>query len=341
MASFVYWFIGVMSVGAVLALVNVIFTPRSDAKFGKFLSYEEFLEARPTLFIPAIPQHILVEQEEKRHEEMLEAITAIAPQEIKNEFSVSDIPAEMEGSISELFTALSGSADPISKPMDSVMQEPAEADEVPEWVMQAELAAMDEEQPSLTGIVVEDPVLLQIPSIETAPAVIPFDLVGLEPPDMPDYSIPEDYAFVSAEMDLIPSLSGAVAPYSEKQTKGNVIPFPGLEMDEHIFPEQAPYHIPFSDYQYIRKLYGTLADRVTTTPALGPKMAEDVLVGKIAIEASVTYLEFRGSRIPISGNAKSFLGEMVFVSGYFVSEHKFFVCKIQLAQEAAKAQEAV
>lgn len=342
MASIAYWIIGIVVVGMVMGLVNYTFTPRSDSSFPKHMTYQELLQSEAEMFITVPTQHDGSLQASGIADvvDVLDSVE-ISSAELQTDYSVSEIPLDMEGSIFELFVALGATAvEATQEDSSDVSAESSEGPDVkldiPGWVLAAEIEASEEKYPVESIEATEAP-----NAVGDVPPALEYELAGLEPP-VSDMEIPEGYEEISLRMEdlqeavgLSNSLSGTF-----KKSNGNVIPFPDV-MDSFNVLDQAPYHIPFADYSYIRQLYGDLADRVTTTPALGPRFAEDVMIGTVMEECGTVYLEFRGSKIPVSKNARSFKGETVFVTGQFVSDQKFLASRLQLAQEAAKARQAV
>ncbi|MCY9665749.1 hypothetical protein M5X11_12365 [Paenibacillus alginolyticus] len=341
MASIIYWIVGIFVVGVVMGLVNYAFTPRCETNFPKHLSYQELLQAEAEMVI-SIPVQLNASFQISATADTLGVMDSIAAtaKEVQTDYLVSEIPSDMEGSISELLAALgTNGADTLHETPSDNSRESSAADietDIPEWVLAAEIEALEVAYPPEPIEADESPF---VP--ETVTPALEYDYAGQEPP-LHDMSIPEGYEDIAIRMEELQESiempnppSGAIS-----KAKGNVIPFPGV-MELFGIPDQAPYHIPYADYRYIHSLYGGLADRVTTTPALGPRYAEDVMIGKVMETCDVVYLEFRGNKIPLSKNARSFIGETVFVIGQFISEQKFIASRIQLAQEAANTRQAV
>lgn len=344
MAAFAYWFIGIVAVGMVMGLVNYAFTPRCETSYAKPLSYIEVLQrkAEMVISIPAQAEDSFGISPAAQAVEVLNSIAAEA-KEMQIEYAVSEIPSEMEGSISELLAVLGGID--VEMPAEVPANDPVvaseeldEESEIPDWLLasEAEVEALDRQVPLEVIEENDSPNETVLVSPDVG-----YEFDGLEPP-VYETSAPEGYEAVAFSMEELQVANDQpVSPsVSKKQSKGNIIPFPGV-LDAVGLPDRAPCHIPYGDYRYINQLFGDLAEVVTTTPALGPRFAEDVMLGTVREEFNILCLEFRGCRIPISKNAKAFIGETVIVTGMFVSEQRFLAGRIQLAQEAAKAWQAV
>lgn len=339
MASIAYWIIGIFVVGMVTGLVNHTFTPRSESSFPKYMTYQELLQAEAELII-SVPTQLNAFPNTSSItdiEEVLDSVEAAATN-VEIVYSFSEIPSDMEGPISDLFAALGATpAEVLEEGFQDILLDASDSpdinQDIPDWVFDAEIEASEDAYPIEATEAADDPNETGItPTLE-------HDLVGLEPP-VSEMDVPVGYEEIAFRVEELQDSGALPNALSRSNNRSNVIPFPGAK-DFLNIPDQAPYHIPITDYAHIRLLYGHLADRVTTTPALGPRFAEDVMIGAVMEEYGNVFLEFRGSKIPISKNAKPFKGETILVTGQFVSEQKFLASRILLAQEAAKARQAI
>ncbi|MGF7036070.1 hypothetical protein J2T17_007121 [Paenibacillus mucilaginosus] len=360
MSALFYWFLGFVAVGLLAAFIEKVSHGVQPEPI-KTITLEEILElgkektdvyvsgpvtAAPVREVPLVSAATASPAAASHEPSMLNVLD-----EVEASIAASGVEAGVEANHQGI-VELSQREATISMLLDSMFPEGEE--QQTQQPFQASVLSSDMEKSVHDLLTFLNPVASAAETISeiAADAVINgasllLDMEGHVPPAEEVEMDPAGYDQVawSAE-EIAASIDPELRPVSKhSKKKDNVIPFPGqAESADREVQEEAPYHLPFADYQYIVRHFGKLADTVTTTPAMGPRMAEDVMIGRIECGSDYTFLEFRGYKLTVSGpaNPKAFEGETVLVSGYFLSEQRFVVQKCQLAQQAAqKESEAV
>ncbi|MEK5183406.1 hypothetical protein [Paenibacillus sp. FSL P4-0288] len=264
-----------------------------------------------------------------------------SPESISNEnepvtFTASEIPDAMNGSLNELFLALSsGEESPISESSDSMNSlEQVQLSDEPEL-------EVDSPHPMATAVIKEMNDEYEISdemyfSDLEEPEMIYENTDEFKSYDSPNELQQELAESVKLSLNLIQdslaqdeSIDEMLESLNKKNTKpSNVVPFP---TDIAMF--DVPLVIPKANFDAIERRYGSvIANSITTTPEIGGSgSSTDVMVGRIGHLEEDKVLQYGDHQVIIKGKGVSGFqeGQAVLIKGQFVNHSLFIVAETE------------
>lgn len=257
-------------------------------------------------------------------------------------FTASEIPEEMNGSLNELFKALSA-AEELST--ETIMDKKSILNKDQSGGLETQVEPVvnvEPNTPDVSGLSdelyycdQEEPEMNydhQVDALPDESFIVPHveESNHLIPP-----SEPERELFQGEE-----TIDEMVESFETKRLLSyNVIPFP-CDL-EHL---DVPSVISESDFKAIQRRYGpVIANSITTTPQLGGGSSPiDVMIGRIGFLEMDRVLQYGGHQVIIKGKGVSELyeGQAVLIKGQFVKNSIFMVSMIEDLEQIQDLQKS-